>query len=90
MKNFTAKTAHGTIYEAKDGHLTVITPTTNYTFKVEKMVIIDRKAYHGNADALAAVPNAPVAQYPELGKSIYVDGWDEWRLSTPVVSVVRN
>lgn len=92
MKNFTARTESGTTYTLKDGVLVVVT-ASGYAeaFKPIALYAIDRSKmgnpYTEAGIAAAVLEHGEQVDLPVVGKSLYVSGLRNWRLSTELVEV---
>lgn len=86
MKNFIAVTETGTEYHVKHGFVQVKPQySEGYYFRARLLKVVDRNQLV-NWDILNSLPDA---ELPTIGLSLYLNGLDEWRLSTPIKSVVE-
>lgn len=83
MKNFSALTKSGTSYEARDGVLTIV-PRNGFpqSFKPTHFSVTDRPL-----PSVAHLETLQPTDLPELGRCIYIEVEDGWRLSTQVAKV---
>jgi len=90
MAHWIATTASGTTYEQDGGRVRIVSDRDTQVFTVYDMRVSTGVAEEGKGYRLPwANPIGWLrANRPEIGKHLYVSGKDEWRASTPVVSIV--
>lgn len=84
MKDFIAITASGAVYRVQNGFLHYQGSQGEYGFKLAGVKCLDRTSTDLNWENLSELPSLDL---PVKGLSMFLDGYDEWRLSTPVVQI---
>lgn len=94
-KHFRAVTENGTIYKYNGGTVFVYYKDDEDGYPKETVYpmgfsVVDRDALSectSNEEFWQMLRDAPQADAPEVGKSMYIYNFSNWRLSMPVISV---
>jgi hypothetical protein len=90
MDKWKATTESGTTYEMRDGIVKVVPKDgAGYSIQVWKMQAATKVGdkYHALGLPWSDPTSWEDSTRPVMGRRMYVQGKDEWRISTPIVSV---
>lgn len=91
MKSFEAVTASGTIYRYNNGVVIIATDPARaeapYAFEPRVFRAVDRTKLPNGLAGVKVIMDQPVTELPVVGLSLYVEGDNDWRLSTPIIRV---